>query len=71
MDKGLQDAIAGGASLKKTETVDKSAPVISGAIENSLDGDLKSQIEKGASLKKATTVDKSAPVIQAEIEEEK
>ena len=71
MDKGLQAAISAGADLKKTETVDKSAPVISGAIENSLGGDLKDQIEKGANLKKATTVDKSAPVIQAEIEEEK
>jgi hypothetical protein len=71
MDKGLQEAISAGANLKKTLTVDKSAPVISAEVENSLDGDLKSQIEKGANLKKATTVDKSAPVIQAEIEEEK
>ena len=71
MDKGLQEAIAGGTNLKKTLTVDKSAPVISAECENSLDGDLKSQIEAGANLKKATTVDKSAPVIQAEIEEEK
>ena len=71
MDKGLQEAIAGGANLKKTLTVDKSAPVISAECENSLDGDLKSQIEQGANLKKTTTVDKSAPVIQAEIEEEK
>ena len=71
MDKGLQEAIAGGTNLKKTLTVDKSAPVISAECENSLDGDLKSQIEQGANLKKTTTVDKSAPVIQAEIEEEK
>ena len=71
MDKWLQEAIAGGTNLKKTLTVDKSAPVISAECENSLDGDLKSQIEQGANLKKTTTVDKSAPVIQAEIEEEK
>ena len=70
MDKGLKDAIAAGTNLKKTETVDKSAPVISAAVENSLDGDLKSEIEKGTNLKKTTTVDKSAPVIQAEIEED-
>jgi hypothetical protein len=71
MDKGLQEAISAGANLKKTLTVDKSAPVISAEVENSLEWYLKSQIEKGANLKKATTVDKSAPVIQAEIEEEK
>merc|ERR1712188_208220 len=71
----LLNDIAEGAELKKTETVDKSGPVIDSDVKvkpsarPALLGEIQhkgvtSEIATGVTLKKAETVDKSGPVIE-------
>ena len=73
MEKELHDEVKKGITLKRTESVDKSAPITQAEIEEapsaSIDEGLKNEIKKGPVLKKTMSVDKSSPVLQAEIEE--
>merc|ERR1711976_671422 len=57
--------------LKKTETADKSAPVLKAEVEDNEREKAISAISNfdASNLKKAETNDKSAPVLKAEIEE--
>ena len=67
-DKLFSD-IEKGADLKKTETVDKSAPQIEDGVSiKKVDrSGFLSEVEKGAELKHADTDDKSAPVIEKDV----
>lgn len=67
MEAALKDINKGDAQLKKTETVDKSAPKIEAGttIKKNERGQLLADINKGdAHLKKTETADRSAPVIE-------
>ena len=73
MEKELHDEVKKGITLKRTKSVDKSAPITQAEIEEapsaSIDENLKKEIKKGPALKRTQSVDKSSPILQAEIEE--
>ena len=61
--------IAGGATLKHVDTVDKSAPVIEETVKIGANpfSSVAAEITQGHELKHVETVDKSAPAIEANV----